>query len=83
MLPKGTETKIRSVTFTSHSAGYVYGFKFFDKDKKPLLDIGYTAGGSRETVMIADNEVIVGVVAKLHPSDSGHLSDFQFRIKRV
>ncbi len=45
---------------------WIMGFSFFDKDKKLLWKHGYTTvpGLRNETVVLAENEVIVGVVAK-------------------
>jgi hypothetical protein len=48
----------------------IRGFYFFDKDGALLWEIGETAWTSslkKETVMLKENEVIVGVVAKLVP----------------
>ncbi len=48
----------------------IRGFFFFDKDGVLLWKIGLiTASWSKETVVLAENEVIVGVVANLNPED--------------
>ena len=52
--------KFRSVTIHYYSS--IEGFSFFDKDGKRLWKIGYTDSYyKKETVMIGENEVIVGV----------------------
>ncbi len=80
MLPSDELHKIRSVTI-HHFFAYIYGFSFFDKDGAILLEIGSTEScWSDETVDIAENEVIVGVVAKLYSDRKPVFSDFQFKI---
>jgi hypothetical protein len=86
MMPEGSQDKIRSVTI--HFYGNIYGFSFFDKDRKLLWKIGYTkslytvinSGDKVETVLIAENEVIVGVKARLFPGCQSVYTDFQFQI---
>ena len=63
MIPEDALKMIRSVTI-HYNASFVTGFFFFDKNGLYLWSIGYTLR-SNETVMLAENEVIVGVVAKL------------------
>ncbi len=72
MIPKKALKKIRSVII-HHYIDYIRGFCFFDKDGALLWEIGWTAdwGFYKETVVLAENERIVGVVAKLY---SGYLS---------
>ena len=66
MIPADALNKIRSVTIY-YNTHHIMGFSFFDKDRKLLWETGDTyAGFDKETVMLADNEVIVGVVAKLY-----------------
>ncbi len=77
MMPADAHTKIRSVTI--HNNNYcIYGFSFFDKDGALLYKIGYTTNDSlaKETVMLAENERIVGVVAKLLPGCLSVYTDF-------
>ncbi len=64
MIPKYALNKIGSVTI--HYNRCICGFSFFDKDGALLWKIGNTGSWlSLETMEIAENEVIVGVVAKL------------------
>jgi hypothetical protein len=75
MIPADALTKIRSVTI--HYNVCVYGFSFFDKDGALLWKIGCTGGSYRaETVVLAENEVIVGVVAKLYNNYQSLYTDF-------
>jgi len=66
MIPAGRLNKIRSVRINYHQV--ILGFKFFDKDKKLLWKLGdWTDEDSEvETVQIAENEVIIGMVGGLH-----------------
>ncbi len=64
MIPDDVINKIRSVTIYHNF--YIDGFSFFDKDGARLLDIGDTYEGKKETVVLKENEVIVGVKAKLY-----------------
>jgi hypothetical protein len=69
MIPADALKKIRSVTI--HYLSYIHGFCFFDKDGAWIWEIGDTRSVlKKETVLLEENEVIVGVVAKL-------LSDYQ------
>ena len=79
MIPAGALNKIRSVTI-HHNSKYIVGFSFFDKDGALLWEIGNTHWRRRETVVLADNEVIIGVVAKLYPERQSFYTDFQFQI---
>ncbi len=77
MIPKKALNKIRSVTIHIHYySGCIYGFSFFDKDKKLLWEIGGIDPKFTETVVLAENEVIVGVVAKLHEDYQSRYTDF-------
>jgi hypothetical protein len=80
IMPEGSHNKIRSVSI--HYLGCINGFSFFDKDKKLLWKIGNTTNRTNcvKTVVIEENEVIVGVVAKLYPNLQSLYSDFQFQI---
>jgi hypothetical protein len=49
-----------------HNASYIHGFSFFDKDGALLWRIGDTDSFLKvEIVKLKENEIIVGVVAKL------------------
>ena len=83
MMPEGAHLNIRSVHI--YYDGCVYGFKFFNKHNSLLWEIGYTTDSyyKVETVELEDNEVIIGVKAKLYPGDQSWYTDFQFRIGRA
>jgi hypothetical protein len=69
-MSKNALNKIRSVTI--HYDDYrIRGFSFFDKDGARLLKKGFI--GRRTEVLLEENEVIIGVKAKLYP---GHQSFF-------
>jgi hypothetical protein len=70
MIPADAINKIRSVTI-HYTPFSIQGFWFFDKDGALLWKHGsLTYVKKKATVALAENEVIVGVVAKL-------ASDFQ------
>ncbi len=66
MLPEGSHKMIRSVNIHRYP-GCVAGFSFLDKEGALLWKIGYTNDDSvfKETVVLEENEVIIGVVCKL------------------
>jgi hypothetical protein len=76
MIPKKALDKIRSVTNHYHS--WIAGFLFFDKDGALLWKHGSTTGSylKKETVLLEENEVIVGVVAKLLTGLQSAYTDF-------
>ncbi len=79
MMPEGADKKIRSVNI--YYDWRIASFKFFDKDKLPIWEIGWTCDfktSSREsrTVMLAENEFIIGVVAKPHQTWQSSYTDF-------
>ncbi len=76
MIPANALTKIRSVIINYHYLGHITGFKFFDKDGALLWEIGNTYTLFKKTVQLEENEVIVGLVAKLHPSYQSRYTDF-------
>ncbi len=80
MMPERSHTKIRAVSI--HYYNFIRGFSFFDNEGKLLLKIGYTEPWfcDVKTVLIAENEVIVGVVAKLYLGFQSVYRDFQFQI---
>ena len=76
----------RVVIYYSH---LVDGFQFFDKNNTPLLlgdefdEMTIGLHGKTETVVLEDNEIIVGIVAtKNHQSDE-QFTDFQFQIAKM
>ncbi len=79
LMPAGCHNKIRSVSI--HYFGCINGFSFFDKEGALLWEIGEADGlftCETETVLIAENEVIIGVVAKLFIYYQSIYTDFQF-----
>jgi hypothetical protein len=80
MIPEGSLNKIRSVDIYFEPA-MIVAFHFFDKDGEYIWHIGYTRNDHVETVKLAENEVIIGVIAKSFPG-SGEvtfsITDFQF-----
>ena len=83
MIPKDVINKIRSVTI--HYDDYTHtiiGFSFFDKDGALLWKIGITTGNwlNDETVALAENEVIIGVKAKLYGNAQSLYTNFKFQI---
>ena len=77
IMPEGAHKRIKSVDIIYNNNRCIYGFQFFDKENKFIWQIG-TTGSNVETVVLADNEVIIGVVAKLFPGVKSAYSDFQF-----
>ncbi len=75
MIPKDALNKIRSVTI--HYGGCIRGFSFFDKDGALLWEIGLMHSDmDQEKVVLEENEVIVGVVAKVDPRNLSNYTDF-------
>ena len=82
MIPAGALNRIRSANI-HHYNHHIQGFSFFDKDGALLWEIGEIYSGwstENETVLLAENEVIVGVAAKLCPGYQSLYTDFQFHI---
>ncbi len=78
MIPTDALSRIRSVNIRYDSLNCICGFSFFDKDGELLWKIGFLTGEgcSLETVMLAEHEVIVGVVAKPWEGYQTLYSDF-------
>ncbi len=75
MMPAGSHNKIRSVSI--HHGGWIRGFSFFDKKGELLFKIGYiTASYKVETVLLEENERIIGVVSKLDYGYQSFYTDF-------
>ena len=68
MIPADALKMIRSV-YIHYFLDCIFGFSFFDKDGALLWGIGsFTWSGLQmEAVLLAENEVIVGIVCKLYP----------------
>ncbi len=78
MIPDNAINRIRSVIIY-HDDYCIGGFSFFDKDGALLWKIGLTESWlkkEKETVDIAENERIVGVVAKLCTGYRSAYTDF-------
>ena len=86
-MPEGAHLNIRSVHiyYVDHLGIYICGFKFYNKHNSLLWEIGCTTDSDLkvETVYLEDNEVIIGVKAKLYPGYQSAYSDFQFLIGRA
>ena len=79
-MPEGASKKINSVDIYYYTTNQrIRGFEFFDKKQKLIMKIGSIAG-SKSTVVLAENEVIIGVIAKLVPGNQSLYSNFQFQI---
>jgi hypothetical protein len=76
MIPKDALNRIRSVTIHYEKKCCIFGFSFFDKDGALLWKIGNIWPEYKETVVLAVNEVIVGVVAKPYPVWQSAYTDF-------
>ncbi len=75
MIPKNALKKIRSVTI--FYLNRICGFSFFDKDGALLWKHGSTSVLLHTgTVLFEENEVILGVVAKLYPGYQNIYTDF-------
>ncbi len=76
MMPEGSHNRIRSVSIY-HSRWSIFGFSFFDKEGALLWKIGDTKYYVKfETVLIEENEVIIGVVVKLNDGCQSVYTDF-------
>ncbi len=80
MMPERSHKKIRSVNI--HYGSCIHGFSFLDKEGTLLWEIGDTDSDwdDVDTVLLAENEVIVGVVAKLSSVCQSSYTSFQFQI---
>ncbi len=78
-IPADAIKRTRSVTI-HYDPHLIAGFSFFDKDGALLWKIGRAYREGVETVVLAENEVIVGVVAKLHCDYQSMYTDLQFQI---
>jgi hypothetical protein len=74
-MQEGLHAKIRSVII--HYDWCISGFSFFDKEEALLWEVGITDSVyDVEKVLIDENEVIIGVVAKLWGSFKSVYTDF-------
>ena len=67
MIPAYAHTNFRIRSVSIHHNKYIRGFSFFDEVGTRIWKIGDTDWSELEvtTLVLAENEVIVGVVAKL------------------
>ncbi len=84
MLPKDAHTRIKTVDML-YNNNHIEGFKFYDNNHFQIWKIGdtYSVASKVETVVLGDNEVIIGVVAKLKQGCQSIYTDFQFQIASV
>ena len=81
MIPADSHKKIKSINIYRHQFDLerVGGFQFFDREHNTIFRIGVTYSSCLEkTVVLTDNEVIIGVKAKLIKEWRSSYSDFQF-----
>ncbi len=86
IMPEGTPKKIMFVAIYVFNDEFIVGFEFFDKDYSLIWRIGDPTNGHNlhvKTVELAENEVIVGVLAKLCGWHKSIYTAWQFRIGRV
>ena len=66
-----------------YNGAHLHGFKFFDINNTLLFEVGITSG-TKSTVLIAADEQIIGVRAKLFNTYQDVYTDFQFMVcKRI
>jgi hypothetical protein len=76
IIPADAIKKIRSVTI-NHDRYCIRSFSFFDKDGALLWEIGWVGLGlKKETVVMEENELIAGVIAKLSAYFKSVYTDF-------
>ena len=66
LMPVGAYKRIKSVDIVFNNNRCISGFQFYDKENKFIWMTG-TMGSNCQTVVLADHEVIVGIVAKNFP----------------
>jgi hypothetical protein len=85
MMPTNAHLRIKTVLIFYVNSLFVCGFQFFDNQNKIIWEIGYTNQflDAKKTVILEDNEVIIGVVAKLVFGLQSAYTDFQFQIAKM
>ncbi len=77
MLPRNARTNVVVIYYLKA----IQGFRFLDKENKLIFEIGRIDKDEKvERVVLASEDVIIGVTAKLYPGYQSFYSDFQFRI---
>ncbi len=80
MMREGSHNTIRTVNI-HHKTEPITGFQFLDKERALFWQIKWIESWMKiETVLLAENELIVGVVAKLLSGCQSIYTDFQFQI---
>ena len=75
MIPKRSHKSIRYVGI-HHNFGHIFGFSFCDKEETLLWKIGDVNPKFKvDIVVLLENEVIVGVNAKLSPGHQSFYTD--------
>ena len=67
---------IKTVEIYYHNSYRIHGFQFFDKDQTLLWSTGMTFTGVFTSVILAENEAIIGFVAKIRRDNYCHFTDF-------
>ncbi len=80
MLPDNAHKIIRSVSI--HFSDFISGFLFFDKHGALIQEIGNTNTQTSDTILLDENEIIVGVVLKYDPSLKVN-TNWQFQIAKL
>ena len=74
MMPSSKKVKTVEIFYCTDC---VDGFRFFDKDHSLIFEIGWISPWfTIKTVVIGENEAIIGVVAKLYPDRQSVFTDF-------
>jgi hypothetical protein len=76
MMTADSHKRIRSVNIHFNPGYCITGFYFYDKDDALIWRIGHTDYCCLTRVLLGENEVIVGMVAKLCPGKQSWYSDF-------
>jgi len=66
--------KATRVDIHNNGLDIVYGFKFYDENNTCIFTIGYTTWGDKQTVLLGNNEHIIGIKSRLNKS--GYYNDF-------
>ncbi len=77
-MPENAFSKLKSVDIYYKEGNGIWGFQFLDANKALIFKVGVSGESwmKVETVILKDNEVILGVVAKLFPGEQSRYTDF-------
>ena len=76
MMPEGANKRIKFIDVYKNGA-FITGFMFFDKERGLIWQIGWIASWmTMTTVVLEDNEAIIGLTAKLCPGWKSMYTDF-------